>query len=484
MRLMSLCLVLTQLAVVVQGRQEKDTMGSLDVPDEALWGAQTQRSIQNFKIGAKFPPALVRAFGIQKLACARANSAKLSKKLGEKAADAIQAAAKEIADGKHYEQFPLKVFQTGSGTQSNMNANEVIANLANEALGIARGSMKPVHPNDHVNMAQSSNDAFPTVMHIAAGVECNEQLLPALAHLRKALEGKAAEFKGIVKMGRTHMQDATPLMLEQEFGAWAAQVELAEGRVKSALQNVYALAEGGTAVGTGLNTEEGFDVAAAAEVAKITGLKFVTAKNKFEALSAHDALVELGGQLNTIAVSFMKIANDVRLLGSGPLGGLGELILPANEPGSSIMPGKVNPTQSEAMTMVAAQVMGNAVTVSVGGSNGHLQLNVFKPVIIKNILESIELLSQAARSFADNCIAGVQPNLPRIKEHLDKDLMLVTALNSKIGYDKAAHIAKTALKNMKGLEETALELGYLTSAEFKEIVQPAKMVSPKKRDEL
>jgi len=336
----------------------------------------------------------------------------------------------------------------------------------------------------NVNMAQSSNDAFPTVMHIAAGVECNEQLLPALAHLRKALEGKAAEFKGIVKMGRTHMQDATPLMLEQEFGAWAAQVELAEGRVKSALQNVYALAEGGTAVGTGLNTEEGFDVAAAAEVAKITGLKFVTAKNKFEALSAHDALVELGGQLNTIAVSFMKIANDVRLLGSGPLGGLGELILPANEPGSSIMPGKVNPTQSEAMTMVAAQVMGNAVAVTVGGSNGHLQLNVFKPVIIKNILESVELLSQAARSFADNCIAGVQPNLPRIKEHLDKDLMLVTALNSKIGYDKAAKIAKTALANMKGLEETALELGYLTSAEFKEIVQPGKMVSPTKREEL
>jgi len=459
-------------------RRERDSMGEIDVPVSAYWGAQTQRSKENFKIGSELmPPEFIRAFGVQKLACAQANR----KALGDRVTDAIATAAKSLIRGEHYDQFPLVIYQTGSGTQTNMNLNEVLASLANEALGSSRGSKSPVHPNDHVNRGQSTNDGFPTAMHIATAVEANKKLMPALARLRSSLESKAEAFSHIVKAGRTHLQDATPLTLGQEFGGWAFQVQLAEARVNSALTRIYPLAQGATAVGTGLNTVEGFAEDVAAEVASITKLPFVTAANKFEAIASHDALVEFAGVLNTIAVSFMKIANDIRLLGSGPMSGLGELILPANEPGSSIMPGKINPTQAEAMTMVAAQVMGNAVTVSVAGSNGHLQLNAFKPVIISNVLSSIRLLSDSAVSFADNCVDGIQANEPRIKEHLERDLMLVTALNQHIGYDKAAQIAKLSLQKSQTLKQSALELDLLTEGDFDRIVVPSQMVSPESK---
>ncbi|MEX2642355.1 MAG: class II fumarate hydratase [Acetobacterales bacterium] len=459
-------------------RTESDSLGPVEVPAERLWGAQTQRSLQNFRIGGEtMPPALVRAFGIQKKAAAQANMAQGL--LDEKISNAIVAAADRVIAGELAEEFPLVVWQTGSGTQTNMNANEVIANLASETLGGKRGEKRPVHPNDHVNMSQSSNDSFPAAMHIAAADESHNRLLPALRHLHKVLDEKARAFNGIVKIGRTHLQDATPLTLGQAFSAYARQVELGIARVGDTLPRVYALAQGGTAVGTGLNSRAGFDRLFAEKVAGITGLPFFAADNKFEGMAAHDAMVELSGALNTLACSAMKIANDIRLLGSGPRCGLGELILPANEPGSSIMPGKVNPTQSEALTMVCAQVMGNHVTVSVAGSSGHLELNVFKPVIIFNVLQSIRLLADAANSFADNCVVGIEANTDRIGQLLKDSLMLVTALNPHIGYDKAAEIAKKAHAEGGTLKEAGVALGYLTEAQFDEWVRPETMIGPR-----
>jgi len=459
-------------------RVERDTFGPLEVPADKYWGAQTQRSIGNFPIGGEtLPLPLVRALGIVKQAAAATNMklGNLDRKLGR----AIVKAAAEVAAGKLDDNFPLVVWQTGSGTQSNMNANEVIANRAIEILGGTPGSKDPVHPNDHVNRAQSSNDSFPTAMHIAAGEEVANRLIPALEHLHGALDAKARAWAKIIKIGRTHMQDATPLTLGQEFSGYARQIANGVARLKAALPRVYELAQGGTAVGTGLNTPKGFDKAFAAEVAAITGLPFRTAKNKFEALAAHDAMVELSGALNTIAASVMKIANDIRLLGSGPRCGLGELILPENEPGSSIMPGKVNPTQAEAITMVAAQVMGNHTAVTVAGSNGHLELNVFKPVIIYNVLQSIRLLGDASRSFTDRCVAGIQPNRERIDAIMTESLMLVTALAPEIGYDNAAAVAKHAHKTGQTLLEAALDLGMVSEKRFREVVRPEKMIGPK-----
>jgi fumarate hydratase class II len=453
-------------------------MGTVEVPADRYWGAQTQRSLQNFRIGGeRMPEPLIRALGIQKQAAARANMAlgALDERLGE----AIVAAAEEVIDGRLAGHFPLVVWQTGSGTQTNMNANEVIANRAIELLGGRLGSKSPVHPNDHVNMGQSSNDSFPTAMHIAAVEELHRRLLPALGKLRAALAEKAASFAGIIKIGRTHLQDATPLTLGQEFGAYARQVELGIARIEATLPRLLMLAQGGTAVGTGLNAKPGFAERFAEEVAKITGLPFVSNPNKFEALATHDALVELSGALNVLAVSLNKIANDIRLLGSGPRCGLGELRLPENEPGSSIMPGKVNPTQAEAMTMVCAQVMGNHVAVTVAGAQGHLELNVFKPVIIYNVLQSIRLLADAAESFADNCVAGIEANRERIDELLHNSLMLVTALSPRIGYDKAAEVAKKAHKEGTSLEAAAVALGYLTQEEFEAAVRPEEMLGPK-----
>lgn len=459
-------------------RIETDSLGEIEVPFDAYWGAQTQRSTQNFDIGEeKMPAPLVRAFGIQKKAAALTNMTlgALDRKLGEE----IVKAADEVIDGTLADQFPLSVWQTGSGTQTNMNANEVIAGRANEMLAGTRGGKSPVHPNDHVNMGQSSNDSYPTCMHIAAAVETVNSLIPNLQQLYAALDAKAKEFAPFVKNGRTHLQDATPLTLGQEFSGYAAQIELGIARVKSALPHVLMLAQGGTAVGTGINSRVGFAEGFAKEVAKITGLSFVTAPNKFEALAAHDALVELSGQLNVLAVSLMKIANDVRLLASGPRSGIGEIVLPANEPGSSIMPGKVNPTQCEALTMVCAQVMGNHVTVTVAGSNGHFELNVFKPVIIYNVLQSIRLLSDAARSFTIRCVQGIEADQKRIKELMENSLMLVTALNPHIGYDNAAKIAKKANAEGTSLREAGLALGLLTSEQFDEWVKPEDMIGPK-----
>jgi fumarate hydratase class II len=459
-------------------RTESDSMGEILVPADRYWGAQTQRSLQNFKIGGeRMPRGLVRALGIQKKAAALANLA--LGKLDKIVAEAIAEAAGEVADGKLDEHFPLVVWQTGSGTQTNMNANEVIANRAIELLGGTIGSKKPVHPNDHVNYGQSSNDSFPTAMHIAAAEQVNRALLPALHHLHKALAAKAESFADIIKIGRTHLQDATPVTLGQEFGGYATQVAYGIARIEAALPRLYQLAQGGTAVGTGLNAAVGFAEAFAAEAATLTGLPFVTAENKFEALAAHDALVELSGALNTLAVSFMKIANDIRLLGSGPRCGFGEIHLPENEPGSSIMPGKVNPTQAEAMTMVATQVMGNHVTVTVAGSNGHFELNVFKPVIIFNVLQSIRLLGDAAESFTDNCVVGIEPNRERIDNLLYESLMLVTALNPHIGYDKAAKVAKKAHAEGTTLKQAAGELGFLTDEEFDRWVKPESMLGPR-----
>jgi fumarate hydratase, class II len=458
-------------------RTETDTFGPIEVPASQYWGAQTQRSLGNFKIGGeRMPLPLVKALGIVKKCAAKTNHA-----LGDldaKLAETIVAAAQEVIDGKHNGEFPLVVWQTGSGTQTNMNANEVISNRAIEMLGGERGSKKPVHPNDHVNRGQSSNDVFPTAMHIAAGTQVNEVLLPALDHLARALEDKVRAFESIIKIGRTHLQDATPVTLGQEFSGYATQVRYGIERVKAALPRIYMLAQGGTAVGTGLNCPIGFAEKFAEEVARETGLPFVTAPNKFEALAANDAEVELSGALNTLAASLFKIASDIRLMGSGPRSGISEVSLPENEPGSSIMPGKVNPTQVEALTMVCCQVMGNHVSITVAGSQGHFELNVYKPVIIFNLLQSIRLIADAAVSFADNCVVGIVPNEKRIRELLERSLMLVTALAPKIGYDKAAQIAKTAHKHGTTLREEALALGYVSEEEFNATVRAELMIKP------
>jgi len=457
-------------------RIEKDTMGEVKVPSDKYWGAQTQRSLQNFKIGGdRFPREFIRALGILKK-CAAMTNLELGL-LDEKKAKAIASAADEVIEGRLDDQFPLVVWQTGSGTQTNMNSNEVIANRACELLGDKLGS-KIIHPNDDVNKAQSSNDTFPTAMHIAAVEQVHHRLLPALKDLENSFQKKIKQFGNVVKIGRTHLMDAVPLTIEQEFSGYVTQLKNAQERLQSSLPRVYPLALGGTAVGTGLNTHPQFAVAAAKKIAEVTGLPFVTAPNKFEALATHDALVELSGVLKTIAVSLMKIANDIRLLGSGPQCGLSELVLPANEPGSSIMPGKVNPTQSEAMTMVCAQVMGNDVAVGIGGSNGHFELNVFKPVIIFNVLNSIRLLSDACESFASNCVDGIELNEKKLKEYLEKSLMLVTALNPHVGYDNAAKIAKHAYAKDMTLKQAAVELGILDAETFDKIVKPENMCGP------
>lgn len=461
-------------------RIETDSFGEIQVPSDKYWGAQTQRSLQNFKISTEtMPAALIKAFGILKLSAAKVNMdlGVMPKDIGEK----IIAAAQEVIDGKLDGNFPLVVWQTGSGTQTNMNVNEVISNRAIELAGGTMGSKKPVHPNDHVNMGQSSNDSFPTAMHIAAAYEIQNHLIPALKHLHGALLAKQNEFKDIIKIGRTHTQDATPLTLGQEFSGYVAQVErliMIMGE-KGVLHGLFELAQGGTAVGTGLNAKKGFAEAFAKEVANITKLPFITAPNKFYALATHDPLVDASGALNTCAVALMKIANDIRFLGSGPRSGLGELLLPENEPGSSIMPGKVNPTQCEAITMVCAQVMGNHVAVSVGGSNGHFELNVFKPVIIHNVLQSIRLIADSAVSFADNCVVGIEANRERIAKLMSESLMLVTALNPHIGYDNAAKIAKKAHKEHSSLKEAGIALGLLTAEQFDQWVKPEDMLGPK-----
>ncbi|KAF9452649.1 fumarate hydratase [Macrolepiota fuliginosa MF-IS2] len=459
-------------------RVERDTFGDLQVPADRYWGAQTQRSLQNFDIGGpteRLPPPLIKAFGVIKKAAAIVNTGYgMDPKVGE----AIQRAADDVISGKLIDHFPLVVFQTGSGTQSNMNANEVISNRAIELLGGELGSKKPVHPNDHVNKSQSSNDTFPTAMHIAAVVEIHNSLIPALTELRDAIDQKARAFDHIVKIGRTHLQDATPLTLGQEFSGYVQQLTNAIDRVKDVLPRLSMLAQGGTAVGTGLNTKKGFDAKFASEVSKLTGLEFKTAPNKFEALAAHDALVEAHGALNVIACSLMKIANDIRYLASGPRCGLGELSLPENEPGSSIMPGKVNPTQCEALTMVAAQVMGNQTAVSVAGASGQFELNVFKPVIIKNVLQSIRLISDGARSFTKNCVVGIEANEKRINLLLNESLMLATILNSHLGYDNVAKCAKKAHKEGTTLKEATVALGFLAPEEFDEKVRPELMLYP------
>ena len=458
-------------------RIETDTMGQIQVPADRHWGAQTQRSLQNFKIGAeRMPRSIIRAMGIIKHASASANQ-NLGK-LDPQIADAIRNAAQQVIDGGLDDHFPLVVWQTGSGTQSNMNANEVISNVAIQALGGEPGSKTPVHPNDHVNMSQSSNDVFPGAMAIATAEQVTRHLLPALQHLHDALAAKADEWQNIVKIGRTHFMDAVPLTLGQEFSGYVQQLAYGIRRAQSALPALHELALGGTAVGTGLNSHPEYADRVAGEIAGITGLPFISAPNKFEALAAHDAQVELAGVLNTLAASLMKIANDVRMLGSGPRAGLGELNLPANEPGSSIMPGKVNPTQSEALTMVCAQVIGNSVAVSVGGANGHFELNVFKPVMAHNNLQSIQLLADASVSFTDHCIAGAQPNLQRIDELMRSSLMLVTALNPHIGYDNAAKIAKKAHEDNSTLQQAGLELGLLTQDQFAQWVRPEDMTKP------
>ncbi|WP_114394565.1 class II fumarate hydratase [Oleisolibacter albus] len=458
-------------------RIETDSFGPIEVPADRYWGAQTQRSLQNFRIGGERMPApLVRALGIVKKAAAQANMAlgALDPALGA----AIAQAADEVIDGTLIDHFPLVVWQTGSGTQTNMNANEVIANRAIELLGGEMGSKTPVHPNDHVNRGQSSNDSYPTAMHIAAAEQIHHALIPALEQLHGALDAKAHAFADIVKIGRTHLQDATPLTLGQEFSGYAQQVAYGIARAKAVLPALLRLAQGGTAVGTGLNASRGFDVAFADRVADITGLPFVTAPNKFEALAAHDSIVEASGVMNTLATSLMKIANDIRLLGSGPRCGIGEISLPENEPGSSIMPGKVNPTQSEAMTMVCAQVMGNHVTITYAGATGHFELNVFKPVLIYNLLQSIRLLADASRSFTDKCVVGIEANRARIERLVQDSLMLVTALNPHIGYDNAAKIAKKAHKDGTTLVQAGIELGLLTEDQFKAWVNPADMIRP------
>jgi fumarate hydratase, class II len=458
-------------------RIETDSFGPIEVPADRYWGAQTERSRQNFRIGEeRMPLPLISALAIVKRAAAETNRELGS--LDARRAKAIVQAAAEIADGKLDDQFPLLVWQTGSGTQTNMNVNEVIANRANERLGGKLGAKSPIHPNDHVNMSQSSNDCFPTAMHIAAAQEIVQRLIPALIKLQAALEAKANAFASIVKIGRTHTQDATPLTLGQEFSGYTAQVTSGIARVKLGLKELYPLAQGGTAVGTGLNAKRAFARLFAKRVARLTGLPFVSAPNKFEALASHGALVFAHGALDALAADLFKIANDIRFLGSGPRSGFGELALPENEPGSSIMPGKVNPTQCEAMTMVCCRVFGNHITITVAASQGHFELNVFKPVIAYAALQSIRLLADAANSFTDHCIVGIRANEARIRELMQNSLMLVTALAPHIGYDKAAQIAKTAHRNGTTLREEAIKLGYVSAAEFDRLVQPRRMTHP------
>ncbi len=463
---------------MTETRTESDSFGPLDVPADKYWGAQTQRSIMNFPIGwEKQPVSVVRSLGVIKRAAAQTNmdQGKLDTKIG----GAIVKAADEVIKGKLDDNFPLVVWQTGSGTQSNMNANEVIANRAIEMLGGTIGSKSPVHPNDHVNMSQSSNDTFPTAMHIATAMTARDVTLPGLQSLYNALSTKEKAFEKIIKIGRTHTQDATPLTLGQEFGGYAYQVKQGISRVNTALKNVYFLAQGGTAVGTGLNTQKGYDKVFAAHAADITGLPFETAPNKFEALAAHDAIVEMSGAVKTVAASLFKIANDIRLLGSGPRCGLGELILPENEPGSSIMPGKVNPTQCEALTQVCAHVMGNDAAIGFAGSQGHFELNVYKPMMAYNLLQSMQLIGDAAKAFTDNCIAGLEADEERISKLMWESLMLVTALAPEIGYDNATKVAKTAHKNKTTLKEEAVKLGFVDEATFDRVVKPKNMIGPK-----
>lgn len=458
-------------------RTETDSFGPLEVPASRYWGAQTQRSLMNFPIGWEQQPAvIVRALGVIKQACAEAN--RDSGKLPQELAEAIIQAASEVAAGDLDDHFPLAVWQTGSGTQSNMNANEVIANRSIEILGGVIGSKEPVHPNDHCNMGQSSNDTFPTAMHVATAVTARDVTLPGLTKLADALEDKIMEFDGIIKIGRTHTMDATPLTLAQEFSGYAHQIRKGIERIRAALADIYELAQGGTAVGTGLNSPRGWGESVAAGIAGITGLPFVTAPNKFEALAAHDAMVGMSGALKAVAASLYKIANDIRLLGSGPRCGLGELMLPENEPGSSIMPGKVNPTQAEAMTQVCAHVMGNDAAVGFAGSQGHFELNVYKPMMAYNVLQSMQLLGDAASAFTDNCVAGIRANEERIGTLMRESLMLVTALAPRIGYDNATAVAKAAHRNGTTLKEEAIRLGFVDERTFDETVRPETMIGP------
>ena len=461
----------------MQMRIEHDTMGEVAVPNNALWGAQTQRSLQNFKIGhERLPRAMIRAMGLVKKAAAITNAE--LKQLPQELSQYIVDAAEEVIEGKWDDHFPLVVWQTGSGTQSNMNCNEVIANIANQKLGHALGAQNPVHPNDHVNRAQSTNDSFPTAIHVAAALQINELLIPAVEKLKDTLHAKSQEFNDIVKIGRTHLQDATPLTLGQEFSGYVSQLEHGLKRLNQALAGLYELPLGGTAVGTGLNTHPDYAVKAAEQLSGLTGLPFITAPNKFEALAGRDAAVFASGALKTLAVSLNKIANDIRWLASGPRCGFGELRIPENEPGSSIMPGKVNPTQSEAMTMVVAQVLGNDTTINVAGASGNFELNVFMPVIAYNLLQSIQLLGDACNSFNDHCAIGIEPNREKIDYFLHNSLMLVTALNPVIGYENSAKVAKTAYKENKTLKQVAVELGLVSEAQFDEVVKPENMVSP------
>mgnify|MGYP003349089196 FL=1 len=458
-------------------RTESDTMGTIDVPSSHYWGAQTQRSLHHFEIGHDtMPPALIRAFGVLKLASARVNAA--LGKLSNDKADLIERAAREVADGVLMSEFPLRIWQTGSGTQTNMNVNEVISNRAIEMAGGEMGSKTPVHPNDDVNMSQSSNDTFPTAMHIAAATEVTSRLIPAVQHLRDAIHAKALEYADVVKIGRTHLMDAVPLTLGQEFSGYVAQLDADIERLHQVLPGLYELAAGGTAVGTGLNTHPEFGDRVAREIAGLTGSPFITAPNKFAALAAHDALVFAHGALKTLAASLSKIADDMRWLGSGPRSGLAELRLPENEPGSSTVPGKLNPTQSEAMIMVAIQVYGNDAAVGIAGSRGNLELNVCKPVIIHNFCHSVDLLTDACLRFTEFCVEGLEPDYEQIQHHLNNSLMLVTALNPIIGYDKSAQVAKKAHKERTTLREAALSLGYLSAEQFDEAIDPSKMVNP------
>ena len=461
-------------------RKEKDSMGELEVPEDRYYGAQTQRSLENFKIGGeRFQRELIRAYGIIKKAAAKVNSE--AGRLDKKIADAISNASDEVIDGKLDDHFPLVIWQTGSGTQSNMNFNEVISNRAIEMLGGVLGSKDPVHPNDHVNMSQSTNDTFPTAINIAAVESTTHKLIPELEKLRQSFESKSKEFDSIIKLGRTHLQDATPLSLGQEFSGYTSALAHGIKRIYNALKSCYELAIGGTAVGTGINSFEGYAEATANEISSITDLPFKTAQNKFEALGGQDCIVDLSGALKTVSGSLFKIANDIRWLASGPRSGIGEILIPSNEPGSSIMPGKVNPTQCEAMTMVCAQVMGNDTTIMVSGASGNFELNVYRPVIAYNILQSIRILSDAINSFRTNCVDGIEANEEKINTNLYNSLMLITALNSHIGYDKAAEVAKKAYEDNSSLKEAIIELGYMSGEDFDKFVKPEEMVKPSKK---